>query len=169
MKNFYTIIYFLTLLSIQKPVLAESEPTCDEIATKIRHLKFQLEEIDRNWISRKIPNKSQNLLNVPAEIAWKSLAIYDNWGSVPSSGLVYASHYPLNQVYYFLADKGLAGNEVDIFYKASSLATMMTIFPLGVAINLVSYSSAFTYNELFKSMINRNIEKLDEQYKAACS
>lgn len=169
MKNFCQIFYyFLILLAYQNHALAEDKISCDEIVTQIRLSNYQLEEIERSWISRQIPNKGNSILSVPAEIAWKSLSICDSWGNAPSSALVYASHYPLNETYFFLYDKGLAGKEIQIIYDSASLATMLTIFPLGVAINLVSYSAAYTRKELFKKLVEKKLDKLNRQYDEAC-
>ena len=147
-----------------------NEPlTCSELSSQIFVLSDQIHEIENNWVTWAIKNEDSNLMTVPLEIAKESLTIWNVCGGVPSMLLVYGAGYPINEAQSFLRSKGIDGGGTRAFFNAASTATLVAIYPFGVAFNFASYSAAFAYNQIMKKGINSKLEKLKLKYDELCT
>lgn len=170
MKNYYALFYCMLMLwSYQSHGQPESELSCRELAEKVDFLTDKLEERENSWITWTIQNEDDNLLTVPAEIAKESLAIWNVCGGVPSMLLVYGATLPIETAKGNLREKGVDNKLTRGFFEVATIATLATIYPASIAVNFVSYSGAFTYNEIVKNHIKQNLNKFKRQYEASCS
>ncbi|NRA46856.1 MAG: hypothetical protein HRU09_18055 [Oligoflexales bacterium] len=171
MLRFSTVAFllFVAFLNGQVQAQDDQELVCKALSSQISSLSEALEERENSWITWTIQNEDSRLSTVPLEIAKESLRLWNVCGGVPSMLLVAGAIYPLDTLERQLRKKEIDTEYTRAFFDTASKATMIAIYPLGFAINFISYSSAFTYNELVKKNISLKLEQLKKKYEETCS